>query len=112
MRSLRRWSISTPTRATIRVRTSSKKPVMPYSAAVSSDSAMQCRHAARGHDAVVDLQHEQRAGQHQDVDQEAEDGERDESGLAGEDRGFDLIVAGGVVRRRYPRGEAGGGDFC
>ena len=38
-------------------------------------SADQGRHAAAGQDAIVDLQHEEGAGQHQDVAEAAENGE-------------------------------------
>ena len=39
------------------------------------------RHAAARQHAIVDLQHEQRAGQHQDVEQPAEHADADEGGL-------------------------------
>ena len=39
------------------------------------------RHAAARQHAIVDLQHEQRAGQHQDVDQPAEHADADEGSL-------------------------------
>jgi hypothetical protein len=62
--------------------------------------ADQRRHAATRQDAVVDLQHEQRAGQHQEVDQPAEYGDPDERGDARTERITQLGFRT-AVRRRF-----------
>ncbi len=70
------------------------------------------RHRPRGHDAIVDLQHEQRAGEHQDVDEEAEHAGGVERAATGVDGGSDLAAADAGAFVGEGVGGAGGGGSC
>ncbi len=76
MRSPMRWSISMPMRVIRRERTSSSSADDGIERGGQGKQHEQGRDAAGGHDAVVDLQHEDRAGQHQHVDGAGEPADR------------------------------------
>ena len=56
------------------------------------------RHRAAGQHAIVDLQHEQRAGQHQEVSGEAHDAKRQQREAGAPQKGADGAFAPGAVR--------------